>query len=224
MCIVSTFPANLEHLIAQAKRGDRNALASVVTYFEPRFVATLRSRYGISDDDAQDLCGDLCLMLFTPGKGISPKVHTSASFWGYYLKSLIRMRVYKLKLKSNQTRSLDALTEGQGGERGMDADYLACLEDTDSNNNPTHFVEYYYLHTAIAQLTKRQQEVLHQYYFDGQNTRQIAKEMGIPESTLKSDLRRARERLYQMLQEQQIPEGQFDHPIGKSASQQTARG
>jgi RNA polymerase sigma factor (sigma-70 family) len=228
MSTFSIFPANLEHLIARAKRGDRNALASVVTHFEPRFVAALRSRYNVSEADAQDLCGDLCLMLFT--KGISPKVHTPASFWGYYLKSLRRMRIYNLKLKSSKTISLDMLTEGQGGERGMDADYLACLEDTDSNNDPTHFVQHHDLYTAIACLTSKQQKVLRQFYFDGQTTCKIAEEMGIPESTLKSDLRRMRVRLSQMLQQDQqtqdrmLPEGRYDHPTGESAYPQTARG
>jgi RNA polymerase sigma factor (sigma-70 family) len=204
MFTISIFPANLERLIAQAKRGDRNALASVVTHFEPRFVAALRSRYDVSEADAQDLCGDLCLMLFT--KGISSKVHTPASFWGYYLKSLIRMRVYKLKLKSNQTISLDMLTEGQGGERGMDADYLACLEDTDSKSDPTRYVEYADLYKAMDTLTSRQQEVLRQFYFNQEDTHKIAKEMGIPENTLKSDLHRARKQVLKMLQEQQHPQ------------------
>jgi RNA polymerase sigma factor (sigma-70 family) len=225
MFTISTFPANLERLIAQAKRGDRNALASVVKHFHPRFVAHLRYKFMLREADAEDLAANFPLLLCT--KGIPVGVDTHSSFWAYYMKCLVNV-YYKSKTQQKKdpiSISWEELIAGNDEQGAVSSDHLTCLADY--RNNPTRYAEYVDLYEAMDTLTRRQQEALYGFYFEQRNVDEIAKETGIPANTIKSDLSRARKQLLTMLQDQQQQHPQqatlvTPPPSSKSVSPRTA--
>ena len=62
---------------------------------------------------------------------------------------------------------------------------------------------------AVKQLPERQRAVIHLFYREGYQTRDIARILGRNEATVRSDLRRARERLRTVLKE----EYDFETPV-----------
>ncbi len=54
---------------------------------------------------------------------------------------------------------------------------------------------------AVKQLTEKEREVIHLFYVEGYRTAEIAKLLGRNESTVRSDLKRARDRLKDILKE-----------------------
>ena len=58
-----------------------------------------------------------------------------------------------------------------------------------------------YVWTAVKELPEKYREVIHLFYYEGYPTAQIARILARKESSVRSDLRRGRERLKEILKE-----------------------
>ena len=78
--------------------------------------------------------------------------------------------------------------------------YLHNMSDAEEILQETEDLSF--LWEAVKQLPEANREVIHLFYYEGYPTAQIAKILNRRESTVRSDLRRGRERLKKILKEE----------------------
>lgn len=86
----------------------------------------------------------------------------------------------KNRIKYNKLRLTDELQESLASDQRDDLSYVW---------------------EAVKQLPDKYREVVHLFYYEGYATKEIADILGRNESTVRSDLKRGRERLRQILEE-----------------------
>ena len=108
----------------------------------------------------------------------APEFHNPAHEKAWLLR--VAANVSKNKIEYNRIRETDELNET-----------LATEEDEDLS----------YVWTAVKELPEKYREVIHLFYYEGYPTAQIARILARKESSVRSDLRRGRERLKVILKE-----------------------
>ncbi len=165
---------NAEENIAQnAEQFGRNAERLLDTFGN----AILRMAYSYLHNmsDAEEILQETLIRYLTVRPELQGPVHEKA--W------LLRVaaNLSKNRLDYNRLRDTDELEETLVSQEREDLSFLW---------------------EAVKQLPDANREVIHLFYYEGYSTAQIAKILNRRESTVRSDLRRGRERLKKILKEE----------------------
>lgn len=124
--------------------------------------------------DAEDILQDT-LMQYLKTK---PVLKTPAHEKAWLLT--VAANLSKNRISYNQVRQADELQEDLAAEEREDLSFVW---------------------EAVKQLPEKYREVIHLFHYEGYSTAQIAEILGRKESTVRSDLRRGRQRLKEILKE-----------------------
>ena len=126
-------------------------------------------------EDAEDVLQDTLIRVLQA----DPEFESEAHEKGYLLKTAANLA--KNKIEYNKRRETDELNEE-----------LVSQEKEDLS----------FVWEAVKKLPDTSREVIHLFYEEGYQTSQIAEILGRNESTVRSDLKRGRERLKEILKEE----------------------
>jgi RNA polymerase sigma-70 factor (ECF subfamily) len=137
-------------------------------------ILRLALSYLHSREDAEDILQDTLIQYLTAKPALQSREHEKA--W------LLRVaaNLCKNRIDYNRVRQADELKEELLGEERED---LAFVWE------------------AVAQLPEAQRAAIHLFYHEGYQTAEIARILGRREATVRSDLKRGRERLKAILKE-----------------------
>ncbi len=165
-----------------ASRADVNARAAAA--LDEYGNAILRYAYAFLHNmaDAEEVLQDTLLQMLKAAPEFQSAEHEKA--W------LLRVagNLSRNRIAYNRVRSADELNEQLAAEGREDLSFVW---------------------EAVKQLPERQRAAIHLFYREGYQTRDIARILGRNEATVRSDLRRARERLRTVLKE----EYDFETPV-----------
>ena len=155
-----------------SSRTDQMATEALNTYGN----AILRCAYSYLHNmaDAEEILQDTLLKLLTAAPGFESEEHKKA----WLLK--VAANLSKNRIEYNALRDCDELDESLAAEGREDLSFVW---------------------EAVKQLPTQYREVIHLHYYEGYSTEEIAKILGRNPSTVRSDLRRGREKLKTILQE-----------------------
>lgn len=125
--------------------------------------------------DAEEILQETLIKYLT----VQPELHDSEHEKAWLLR--VAANLSKNRLDYNRLRDTDELEETLVSQEREDLSFLW---------------------EAVKQLPEANREVIHLFYYEGYPTAQIAKILNRRESTVRSDLRRGRERLKKILKEE----------------------
>ena len=155
-----------------SSRTDQMAEEALNTYGN----AILRCAYSYLHNmaDAEEILQDTLLKLITAAPGFESEEHKKA----WLLK--VAANLSKNRIEYNALRDCDELDESLAAEGREDLSFVW---------------------EAVKQLPTQYREVIHLHYYEGYSTEEMAKILGRNPSTIRSDLRRGREKLKSVLKE-----------------------
>ncbi len=155
-----------------SSRTDQMATEALNTYGN----AILRCAYSYLHNmaDAEEILQDTLLKLLTAAPGFESEEHKKA----WLLK--VAANLSKNRIEYNALRDCDELDESLAAEGREDLSFVW---------------------EAVKQLPTQYREVIHLHYYEGYSTEEMAKILGRNPSTIRSDLRRGREKLKSVLKE-----------------------
>ncbi|MBW3622356.1 MAG: sigma-70 family RNA polymerase sigma factor [Armatimonadetes bacterium] len=176
-------------LIQAARSGDRRAFDKLVTRHYPRVYRILSRLLG-RPEDAEDAAQEVMiaawrnLPCFRGDSAFTTWLHSVTVHRGYSAgRSLFRRNTVAMEEIPADAVSRDPAAGPEGmAERHEDAGRLRH---------------------ALSRLPEQQRLIATLYYYGEASCREIAEELGIQESTVRGQLRRARERLRRLLPEMQ---------------------
>ena len=153
-------------------RADRMAAEALDTYGN----TILRCAYSYLHNmaDAEEILQDTLLKLLTAAPNFESEAHKKA----WLLK--VAANLSKNRIEYNALRDCDELDETLAAEGREDLSFVW---------------------EAVKQLPTQYREVIHLHYYEGYSTEEMAKILGRNPSTVRSDLRRGREKLKSVLKE-----------------------
>lgn len=153
-------------------RTDQMAAEALNTYGN----AILRCAYSYLHNmaDAEEILQDTLLKLLTAAPSFESEEHKKA----WLLK--VAANLSKNRIEYNALRDCDELDESLAAEGREDLSFVW---------------------EAVKQLPTQYREVIHLHYYEGYSTEEMAKILGRNPSTIRSDLRRGREKLKSVLKE-----------------------
>ena len=155
-----------------SSRTDRMAAEALNTYGN----AILRCAYSYLHNmaDAEEILQDTLLKLLTAAPGFESEEHKKA----WLLK--VAANLSKNRIEYNALRDCDELDESLAAEGREDLSFVW---------------------EAVKQLPTQYREVIHLHYYEGYSTEEMAQILSRNPSTIRSDLRRGREKLKSVLKE-----------------------
>ncbi len=153
-------------------QADRMAAEALDTYGN----TILRCAYSYLHNmaDAEEILQDTLLKLLTAAPSFDSEAHKKA----WLLK--VAANLSKNRIEYNALRDCDELDDSLAAEGREDLSFVW---------------------EAVKQLPTQYREVIHLHYYEGYSTEEIAKMLGRNPSTVRSDLRRGREKLKSVLKE-----------------------
>ena len=124
--------------------------------------------------DAEDILQETLIRYLQNAPQVTGPVHEKA----WLLK--VAANLSKNRIDYNRLRETDELNDELIGEEREDLSFIW---------------------EAVKSLPEKYREAIHLYYYEGYSTGQVAKLLGRKESSIRSDLKRGRERLKMMLKE-----------------------
>jgi RNA polymerase sigma-70 factor (ECF subfamily) len=203
--LISAMPSET-NLIARAQSGEETALEQLIVRIRPHVERQLM-RYPVSDEDRRDLL-QMALLQVVRRLG-SFRGDSSFSTW------LFRVTANEaLMLMRSQRRHRARLVEG------LDLDDLGSLPPfrgagDDSQDARARSECETVLRDALAELPEDYRHIVLAHYHDDQGLQEIADELRVTESAVRSRLHRARSRLRAILEHTEV---------APSESQQERRG
>ena len=175
-------------IIKQCKRGDRKAQEAVYNLLAGMMFAVCL-RYSNNYEEARDLLHDGFVTIFTK----IGQFHHEGSFEGWVRRIFVNQAMERYR---NDTKllKLDNMDENSL--------HLATFDDEDLDEWSAYQLTEAELLNMIEELPPQYKVVFNLYVIDGLSHRQIAKKLGISESTSRSDLLRARGILQKRIIEQ----------------------
>lgn len=155
-----------------SSRTDQMATEALNTYGN----AILRCAYSYLHNmaDAEEILQDTLLKLLTAAPGFESEEHKKA----WLLK--VAANLSKNRIEYNALRDCDELDESLAAEGREDLSFVW---------------------EAVKQLPTQYREVIHLHYYEGYSTEEMAQILSRNPSTIRSDLRRGREKLKSVLKE-----------------------
>ncbi len=152
-----------------------NALAERYMHFYGNSILRLAYSYVHNLADAEDILQETLIHVLSAGTNFENDAHEKA----YLLKTAANLS--RNRIDFNQRRESDELSEELAAEKREDLSFVW---------------------EAVKSLPQTSREVIHLFYEEGYQTAEIAQILGRKESTVRSDLKRARERLKEILKEE----------------------
>ena len=160
------------YLIEQAKKGDRRAQKAIYDALSPKMFAVCL-RYMGDRDSAADILQDGFVTLFT-------KLDTyggAGSFEGWARKIFVNTALMSLR-----KNDILKMSEDVDAARGISSESPTAIES----------IGYKDLMRMVSELPPGFRTVFNMYVIEGYNHKEIAEELGISETTSRSQLQRAR--------------------------------
>jgi RNA polymerase sigma-70 factor (ECF subfamily) len=183
-------------LVRRAQAGDRDAL-SLLVQSQQTYVYSIAMSLMHNPADAADMTQEAFIRLM---RSLGTyRAETKFTTWLYRLVTNICLD--GLRRRGRPIGSLDEPSAGQGGEEAQTSGER--LADTDRWTQPEQELELREsateVRSALATLPAAQRLALTLHYFEDQRYEDIADVMGLPLNTVKSHIRRGKERLALML-------------------------
>jgi RNA polymerase sigma-70 factor (ECF subfamily) len=211
-------------LIQRAQQGDPQALGDLVLS-QQHYVYSIAMSVLKHPDDAADLTQEAFLRLFRA----LPQYNGESRFTTWLYRLVVNLGRDELRRRGRQVPVLSPTPDDDT------QDPLGSVADDDRWSDPAQALESQelraHVHQALNQLEEHYRLVLTLYYFDDMKYTDIADIMDIPLNTVKSHIRRGKERLADIMTSQEQPpalknEEQASHltPPARQSSQQPLRG
>jgi len=185
-------------IIRQAQAGDSDALTQLIVS-QQHYVYSIAMSVLKNPDDAADLAQEAFVRLFRA----LPQYNGESRFTTWLYRLVVNLGRDELRRRGRQVPIALAAPDEDG------QDDLASVADDDRWSDPSLALDSRELRDnvrwALAQLEEHYRLVLTLYYFDDMKYSDIAEVLDIPLNTVKSHIRRGKERLAALLQAQEQP-------------------
>ena len=171
-----------EKLVKALRRGELSALEELLDRYTPYVSSVIARILRGRQADVEELTADVFLAAWDNRAKLQPgKVKG-------YLGTIARNRAFNLLRASRESLPLEddvLLLETEGPDRALDKKETARV-----------------VNQALSQLDKPQRELFVRHYYYGQTVQEAAEAMGLNQSTAKTWLRRGRETLKAILEQE----------------------
>jgi RNA polymerase sigma-70 factor, ECF subfamily len=197
-------------LISRAQAGEPDALTQLVLS-QQHYVYSIAMSVLKDPDDAADLTQDAFIRLFRA----LPQYNGESRFTTWLYRLVVNLGRDELRRRGRQVPIAPPMTDDE------DHDQLAGVADDDRWADPDQALDSRELRgnvqRALAQLEEHYRLVLTMYYFDDMKYTDISEVLGLPLNTIKSHIRRGKERLAAILEAQEQPPA--PRPVLKAATE-----
>lgn len=180
-------------LIRQAQRGNRDALEQLVIS-QQRYIYSIAMSIFHNNEDAEDLTQNAFIRLFRT----IYQYNGDSRFTTWLYRMVVNLARDELRARG---RKVPTITHGGGEDE--DFDPVTIIEDIDMTRDPqaalAHKEMRHLLDNALAKLEPHFRLALTLYYFDDLKYTDIAEILGLPLNTVKSHIRRGKERLREII-------------------------
>ncbi|MFM2310261.1 MAG: hypothetical protein RLY87_2383 [Chloroflexota bacterium] len=184
-------------LIQLAQRGDRDALEQLVMS-QQHYVFSLAMTVFHNADDAADLTQEVFIRLY---RAIG-QYNGESRFTTWLYRMVINLGRDELRRRKRQVQQIHPVTEPGEEER----DLIGQVPDVSVTADPPSVLEHKELGIAlrlvIDQIEPHYRQALTLFYFEDLKYQDIAEIMGIPLNTVKSHIRRGKERMAELISAQ----------------------
>ncbi|WP_282100270.1 RNA polymerase sigma factor [Aquimarina sp. MMG016] len=169
-----------DRLVKACKKGNRDAMEKLYTFFVPRMIAVSK-RYCKNQSDAEDVVQEAFIKVFK-----SIKKYNHKGMLGSWIERIVVNSAidhwHKLK-KTVHIEDSDFFEDNEQGVNESEQDYLSKEISIEK------------LRTLISDLPEQYRYVLNLYAIEGYSHKEIGKMLKIKESTSRSNYTRARKKL-----------------------------
>lgn len=199
-------------LIQQAQRGHPEALQQLVLS-QQHYVYSIAMSVLKNPDDAADLTQEAFIRLFRA----LPQYNGESRFTTWLYRLVVNLGRDELRRRGRQVPIASS-------DDDQEQDYITEIADDDRWIDPALALDSQELRAqireALNQLEEHYRLVLTLYYFEDMKYTDIAEIMGIPLNTVKSHIRRGKERLATIIKTQEQPPATRSVPQVPSGAQQ----
>lgn len=185
-------------LIARAQRGESQALTQLVLG-QQHYVYSIAMSVLKNPEDAADLAQEAFIRLFR----VLPQYNGESRFTTWLYRLVVNMCRDELRRRGRQVPLAPPAADEE------ESDQIASVADEDRWADPEQALVSTELRDqvrrALAQLEEHYRLVLTLYYFDDMKYTDISEVLDIPLNTVKSHIRRGKERLADILEAQEQP-------------------
>ncbi|MFQ3663229.1 MAG: sigma-70 family RNA polymerase sigma factor [Chloroflexaceae bacterium] len=185
-------------LIARAQQGDPQALTQIVLG-QQHYVYSIAMSVLKNPEDAADLTQEAFIRLFRT----LPQYNGESRFTTWLYRLVVNLCRDELRRRGRQVPVAPPTSEDE------EADQLASIADEDRWSDPAAALDTRevreQVRLALGQLEEHYRLVLTLYYFEDMKYTDIADILDIPLNTVKSHIRRGKERLATILETQEQP-------------------
>lgn len=185
-------------IIQRAQAGDSEALSQLVLS-QQHYVYSIAMSVLKNPEDAADLTQEAFIRLFRA----LPQYNGESRFTTWLYRLVVNLGRDELRRRGRQVPIIPPVVEEE------EHDQVASVADDDRWADPARALDSRELRgevrRALEQLEEHYRLVLTLYYFDDMKYNEIADVLDIPLNTVKSHIRRGKERLAALLQEQAQP-------------------
>ena len=185
-------------IIRRAQAGDPEALTQLIMG-QQHYVYSIAMSVLKNPEDAADLAQEAFMRLFRA----LPQYNGESRFTTWLYRLVVNLGRDELRRRGRQVPVIPPIADEEG------QDGMASVADDDRWADPSLALDSRELRDgvrqALAQLEEHYRLVLTLYYFDDMKYSDIAEVLDIPLNTVKSHIRRGKERLAALLEAQEQP-------------------
>jgi RNA polymerase sigma-70 factor (ECF subfamily) len=185
-------------IIRRAQAGDREAMTQLITS-QQHYVYSIAMSVLKNPEDAADLTQDAFMRLFRA----LPQYTGESRFTTWLYRLVVNLGRDELRKRGRQVPLVPPTTDD------AEQDPMASVADEDRWADPAQVLDSREMRgevrRALAQLEEHHRLVLTLYYFDDMKYTDIAEVLGMPLNTVKSHIRRGKERLAVLLSTEEQP-------------------
>lgn len=185
-------------LIRRAQAGDREALSQIIIG-QQHYVYSIAMSVLKNPEDAADLTQEAFIRLFRA----LPQYNGESRFTTWLYRLVVNLGRDELRRRGRQVPIMPPMVDEE------DIDPIASVADDDRWADPARSLDSQELREevrrALGQLEAHYRLVLTLYYFDDMKYTDIAEVLDLPLNTVKSHIRRGKERLALLLQTEEQP-------------------
>lgn len=185
-------------IIRRAQAGDSEALTQLILS-QQHYVYSIAMSVLKDTDDAADLAQEAFVRLFRA----LPQYNGESRFTTWLYRLVVNLGRDELRRRTRQVPIIPQIVDEE------EQDPLATVSDDDRWIDPARALDARELRDdvrrALAQLEEHYRLVLTLYYFDDMKYSDIAEVLDLPLNTVKSHIRRGKERLAALLQAEASP-------------------
>ncbi len=180
-------------LVVKAKQGDEKAFTALMKRHK-RTVYHILLKLIRNIDDTEDLTMEVFAKAFNKIESFNPEANIPFKYWLYKIAS--NRGIDFIRKKRLPTTSISGTYRDDDGEN-VDMDFK------DTNLNPFEEAikkqKIEFLNAVVAKLPAKYQQLVNLRYFDELSYEEIAEQLKAPLGTVKAQLHRARELMYELV-------------------------